>query len=65
MRLLLFGDRVFAGYGPAATEMLAATLRTIRPRWSIVNAGAPDETASDRLARVNDVAGEVVPVNLA
>ena len=60
MKLVLFGDSVFAGHGVAEADSIAARLQAMHPGWSIVVAGIPDETARDGLARIDGITGDIV-----
>lgn len=66
LRIVLFGDSVFAGYGlpwqhqPAT--LLEARLRADGILADVTPAGVLDETAEDGLARVSSISGDLVLV---
>lgn len=66
LRIVLFGDSVFAGYG-LPQERQPATLLQERLRADaivaeVTSAGVPDETAEEGLARVSSISGDLVLV---
>lgn len=60
MRVVLFGDSVFAGYGLSPADAPAALVADRLAGIDVQGAGVPDETAADGLARVARIAGDLV-----